>query len=95
MDLHCGIDSLVAAVRHKFNWDLSDEGSTFLLCGKSIDWINALLYENYGSLLPYKHLSDCKFRLPRNKPKAKSITSQQYIWLINGIVINRTLYSSI
>lgn len=47
------------------------EGSTFLLCGKSIDWINALLYENYGSLLPYKHLSDCKFRLPRNKPEAK------------------------
>ena len=88
-DLRRGIDGLAATVKHEFQLEPTDEGSIFLFCGRRPDRITVLLYEGDGFLLLYKRLSDGKFRWPRNEAEVKTITMQQYRWLMDGLAIEQ------
>lgn len=87
-DLRRGIDGLAGIVQQNFGLDPCS-GSLFLFCGRRCDRIKALLWEGDGFLLLYKRLDNGRFQWPRNKTEAAKITSEQYIWLMQGLSIEQ------
>ena len=87
-DLRKGIDSLASIIQIKFNLD-PFSNSLFLFCGRRTDRIKALYYEGDGFLLLYKRIAHGRFRWPRNSSEAKSLTPQQFRWLMDGLSIEQ------
>lgn len=87
-DLRRGIDGLAGIVQQNFGLD-PYSGSLFLFCGRRCDRIKALLWEGDGFLLLYKRLDNGRFQWPRNKTEAEKITSEQYLWLMQGLSIEQ------
>jgi transposase len=48
-----------------------------------------LLWEADGFLLLYKRLEDGKFNWPRNEQEVRSLTHEQYIWLMQGLSVDQ------
>lgn len=88
-DLRRGIDGLATIVQQEFDLDPFEEGNLFLFCGRRTDRIKALLYEGDGFLLLYKRLADGNFRWPRTESEVRSLTSQQYRWLMDGLEVSQ------
>ena len=58
----------------------------FLFCGRRCDRIKLLLWEPDGFVLLYKRLSvKGRYRWPRNREETRSLTWQQFDWLISGL----------
>lgn len=93
-DLRYGVDGLAFLVQNEFNLNPFDEGTMFLFCGKRTDRIKALLWEGDGFLLLYKRLSNGKFQWPRSKEELRSITTEQYKWLMTGFCIEPSIKRS-
>lgn len=87
-DLRKGIDGLALLVQKNFELDPFGD-SLFLFCGKRIDRIKALYWEGDGFVLLYKRLERGRFQWPRTKEQVKSITPQQYRWLMEGLKIDQ------
>lgn len=85
-DLRLGIDGLSNIVQLQFKLD-PYSNTLFLFCGRKSDRIKALYWEGDGFLLLYKRLEKGKFQWPRNGEDLKKLTSQQYRWLMEGLVI--------
>ncbi len=90
-DLRRGIDGLAAIVQEQFQMDPGEKNVLFLFCGTRPDRIKGLVYEGDGYLLLYKRLSTGKFRWPRNRQEAMSITQEQFEWLMKGMTIVSTI----
>ena len=75
-DLRRGIDGLAAIVQEQFQMDPGEKNVLFLFCGTKPDRIKGLVYEGDGYLLLYKRLSAGRFRWPRNRQEAMSITQE-------------------
>ena len=88
-DLRRGIDGLIAVVNAGFKLDPREVGSIFLFCGRRCDRIKALLYEGDGWLLCYKRFTDGKLQWPRSTSEARTLTPQQYRWLMEGLSIDQ------
>ena len=88
-DLRRGIDGLIAVVNAEFKLDPTESNSIFLFCGRRCDRIKALLYEGDGWLLCYKRFTDGKLQWPRSTSKARTLTPQQYRWLMEGLSIDQ------
>ena len=67
----------------------SNEHSIHLFCGKQCDRIKELLRESDGFVLLYRRLDviQGRYRWLRNKSEVKSITWQQFVWLMSGLDI--------
>ncbi len=87
-DMRRSIDGLAAIVQQNFGLEPCS-GSLFLFCGRRRDRLKALLWEGDGFLLLYKRLDNGAFQWPRNGSEAKRLTSEQYIWLMQGLSIEQ------
>ena len=83
-DLRRGIDGLAVLVQQQFNLD-PFTNTLFLFCGRKRDRIKALYWEGDGFLLLYKRLENGSFQWPRTKDEVRTLTPQQYRWLMEGL----------
>lgn len=88
-DLRRGIDGFASIIQQKFKLDPFHPGILFLFCGIKNDRIKGLLWEGDGFLLLYKRLETGKFQWPRTEEEVKSISPQQYKWLMEGLSIEQ------
>lgn len=88
-DLRRGIDGLATIVKNDFHMDPYEQGNIFLFCGRRTDRMKALIYEGDGFVLAYKRLANGRFQWPRNESEVKTITQQQYRWLMDGLAIEQ------
>lgn len=88
-DLRRGIDGLANIIQQEFKLDPFKTGILFLFCGRKTDRIKGLLWEGDGFLLLYKRLETGKFQWPRNEEEVRSISPQQYKWLMEGLSIEQ------
>ena len=82
------LHSLAAIVKQNYGLEPCS-GSMFLFCGKRRDRMKALLWEGDGFLLLYKRLDNGSFQWPRNNTEARLLTSEQYLWLMQGLSIDQ------
>ena len=87
-DLRRGIDGLATIVQQQFQLD-PFTNTLFLFCGRRRDRIKGLYWEGDGFLLLYKRLEQGSYQWPRNENEAKSLTAQQYRWLMEGLKIEQ------
>lgn len=88
-DMRKSIDGLCAIVQNGFHMD-PRRPALFLFCGKRCDRIKLLLWEPTGFVLLYKRLSGTgRYRWPRNKKEARSLTWQEFDWLTSGLEIEQ------
>lgn len=84
-DLRSGIDRLADTVRSYLGEDAIEPDTLYLFCGRRTDRIKGLVWENDGYLLLYKRLEAGKFQWPSTESEVRSITSQQFRWLMEGL----------
>ena len=88
-DLRKSIDGL-CAVAEGIVKQSPKSNALFLFCGKQCDRFKALLWESDGYVLIYKRLDAFgRYRWPRNSQEAKSLTWQQFDWLMSGLDIEQ------
>lgn len=84
-DLRSGIDRLADTVHSYLGEDAIEPDTLYLFCGRRKDRIKGLVLENDSYLLLYKRLEAGKFQWPRTESEVRSITSQQFRWLMEGL----------
>ena len=89
-DMRKSIDGLCAIIVEQLKEEPNGH-SIYLFCGKRCDRIKVLLREPDGFVLLYKRLDviQGRYRWPRNKSEVKSITWQQFDWLMSGLDIEQ------
>jgi transposase len=87
-DLRYGIDSLSAIIERKYQKNLFVPNTLFLFCGRSASKIKGLLWEGDGFLLLYKRVESGHFTWPRSSDELRSLTSEQFRWLMQGFAID-------
>lgn len=87
-DMRKSIDGLAAIVQQQYKLDLFSS-SAFLFCGRRRDRLKVLLWEADGFLLLYKRLEDGKFNWPKSEQEVRSLTREQYIWLMQDLSIDQ------
>ena len=61
----------------------------FLFCGRRRDRIKGLYWEKDGFILLYKRLEQGAYQWPRSESEVKTLTPQQYRWLMEGLQIEQ------
>lgn len=93
-DLRFGIDGLANEVQNVFELNPFDEGTLFLFCGRRSDRIKGLVWEGDGFLLLTKRIDNGHFIWPRNGDEMKSLTDEQYQWLMSGLSVEPSIKRS-
>ena len=87
-DLRRGIDGLAGIIQTQFQLNPAQR-AMFLFCGRRRDRIKGLLWEGDGFLLLYKRLEAGSFQWPRSAAEVRTLTPQQYRWLMEGLSIDQ------
>ncbi|MDT8719722.1 IS66 family insertion sequence element accessory protein TnpB [Clostridium sp. 19966] len=87
-DMRKSIDGLAGTVQKNFKLD-PFENSLFLFCGRKRDRMKVLYWEGDGFILLYKRLESGSFQWPKDADAVKSITQQEFRWLLEGLAINQ------
>ncbi len=87
-DLRKGIDGLARLVQQQFELD-PFTNTLFLFCGRRRDRIKGLCWEKDGFILLYKRLEQGAYQWPRSESEVKTLTPQQYRWLMEGLQIEQ------
>lgn len=87
-DMRKSIDSLAAVVQQNFQLN-PFQNSLFLFCGRQRDRMKALYWEGDGFVLLYKRLETGSFQWPKNVEAVRSITQQEFRWLLEGLCIDQ------
>lgn len=91
-DLRYGIDSLAAIIEQRYRIQLFVPNTLFLFCGKSASKIKGLLWEGDGFLLLYKRVDCGHFVWPRNSDELRSLSPEQFRWLMQGFAIDPVIH---
>ncbi len=75
-------------IARKFHLDPFSK-SLFLFCGKRRNRIKVLFWEGDGFVILYKRLENGSFKWPRTKDEVKTISWQQFRWLMEGLEIEQ------
>ena len=86
--LHKGIDGPAWLTYQQFELD-SFTNMLFLFCGRRRDRIKGLYWEKDGFILLYKRLEQGAYQWPRSESEVKTLTQQQYRWLMEGLQIEQ------
>lgn len=87
-DMRKSIDGLAAIVQKNFEVN-PFQNSLFLFCGRKRDRMKVLYWEGDGFLLLYKRLESGCFQWPKDAKAVKSITPQEFRWLLEGLSISQ------
>lgn len=87
-DMRKAIDGLAAIVQQNFQLN-PFQNNLFLFCGRRRDRMKALYWEGDGFVLLYKRLENGKFQWPMDPEAVKSITPQEFRWLLEGLSIDQ------
>lgn len=87
-DMRKAIDGLAAIVQQNFQMN-PFQNSLFLFCGRRRDRMKALYWEGDGFILLYKRLENGRFQWPMSDEAVRSLTSQEFRWLIEGLSIDQ------
>lgn len=87
-DMRKSIDGLAAVIQQQFKLD-PFQPALFLFCGKRCDRLKVLLWEGDGFVLLYKRLENGRFQWPRTENECRSITWQEFRWLMEGLQIEQ------
>lgn len=87
-DMRKAIDGLTAIVQTNFQLN-PFQNSLFLFCGRRRDRIKALYWEEDGFVLLYKRLESGIFQWPMSAEAVRSITNQEFRWLLEGLSIDQ------
>ena len=82
------------AYRKKGDWKRALDNyqftnTLFLFCGRRRDRIKGLYWEKDGFILLYKRLEQGAYQWPRSESEVKTLTPQQYRWLMEGLQIEQ------
>ena len=86
--LHKGIDGPAWLTYQQFELD-SFTNMLFLFCGRRRDRIKGSYWEKDGFILLYKRLEQGAYQWPRSESEVKTLTPQQYRWLMEGLQIEQ------
>ena len=87
-DMRKGIDGLAQIVEGTIGKDVYSK-AVYLFCGRNNTKMKALVWDGDGFLLLYKRLDNGSFQWPRNKAEARLLTSEQYLWLMQGLSVDQ------
>jgi transposase len=87
-DMRKSIDGLAAIVQQNFQLN-PFQNSLFLFCGRHRNKLKALYWEGDGFVLLYKRLENGRFRWPRNVQAVRSLTQQEFRWLLEGLSVDQ------
>ena len=87
-DMWESIDGLATLVQQQFRLD---PFQPFLLCDRCRDCIKCLLWEGDGFVLLYKRLENGSFQWPRDEVECKTISGQQFRWLMKELKTEQKL----
>lgn len=80
----------MAIIRDTYEMDPYANAVFFLFCGRSRDRIKALHFEKTGFVLLYKRLDNSgKFQWPRNEAEVRTLSRQEFRWLMEGLSIDQ------
>jgi transposase len=90
VDMRCGHDGLAAIVRTQWKLDLYS-GHLFVFTGKRGDRLKILFFDRGGFVVYYKRLERGRFRLPRVRSDATSVSldAAELGMLLSGIDFER------
>lgn len=86
-DLRSGMDRLAALIETLTGNKPYEPDTLYLFCGRRADRIKGLVWEGDGWLQLYKRLSEGCFQWPRNAEEVRTLTQQQFRWLMEGLTI--------
>jgi transposase len=82
------MEGLAALVKQKFQLD-PFSGELFLFCNKHKNCIKVLIWEHNGFTLVMKKLAKGKFQWPKNSQEMRSLSRQEFRWLLEGLTIDQ------
>jgi len=87
-DMRKSIDGLMTIIRDTYNMD-PFANALYLFCGRKSDRLKALHFDSTGFVILYKRLDSGRFQWPRTPSEVRSLTRQQYRWLLEGLSIEQ------
>ena len=87
-DMRKSINGLMAIIRDDFKMD-PYANALYLFCGRKADRLKALYFDQTGFVLLYKVLDSGRFQWPRNASEVRTLTWQEYRWLLEGLSVSQ------
>ncbi|MDY3343170.1 MAG: IS66 family insertion sequence element accessory protein TnpB [Lachnospiraceae bacterium] len=87
-DMRKSISGLMAIIRDTYQMD-PYANAIYLFCGRKNNTLKALYFDRDGFCLLQKRLDNGRFQWPRNPSEVKSLTRQEFRWLMEGLSIEQ------